>query len=70
MIITFFGWLFYHAALIRIDRYINALQEYNSKKKRDAREQGLWLPGDELEPLHEEDEDGYNEYEKKKKYVD
>lgn len=55
--VTFFSWLVYKACLIRIDRYIKMLQDYNSKKTQDAREQApAWT---ETDALMEEEEDDY-----------
>ncbi|KAH9406968.1 hypothetical protein TYRP_013236 [Tyrophagus putrescentiae] len=55
--VTFFSWLAYKACLIRIDRYIGQLQEYNSKKTQDARERvPAWT---ETDALMEEEEDDY-----------
>lgn len=62
LMVTFFGALFFHAALIRINTYIKELEAFNSKTGREHRERPRW---EEADPLLEEDEDDY--YEKKRK---
>lgn len=40
--------LLYHASLLRIGRYIESIQNYNSKAKREARERNIYNEDDSL----------------------